>query len=106
MDKRSQKAALESGTGQFSSKTRVDASPAKTTLPEDAPYWTYKVGTTASHDEEPHEEESAGTSQAAQPSQHHTTLGAGTSTDSRCRITFNLESLAEFLSSESGDASN
>ena len=83
----------------------MDASPAKTTLPQDAPHWTYKVDTTAEgHDEEPHEE-SAGTSQAAQPSQHCTPLGAGTNTDSRRRIAFNSESLADFLSSESGDSS-
>ena len=95
MDKRSQKKALESGTGQFSSKRRVDASPARNTHPQDAPRWAYKadaIVTTEGHDEEsqgseePHAEESAGTSQAAQLSQHCTPSGAGACTDSRCRI--------------------
>ena len=121
MDKRSQKKARESATGQFSSKTRVDASPAKTTCPPDAPEWAYKAGSAAERhdhgvqeglgheedyledgsDEESHCNEPESAAQVTQSSQHCTPSGAGATTDSRRRITFNLES---FLSSEADDS--
>ena len=92
----------------------MDASPARNSHPQDAPHWAYKADATVtteghneeSHDhggtgEEPHAEESAGASQTAQLSQHCTPSGAGACTDSRRRISFDLDTLVGFLSSES-----
>ena len=96
MEKRSKK--KENGAGQFSSKTRIVASPAKGSPPSDTPKWARKADTAASEG-----------SQASQTTQQSTPSGAGVSTaDSRRRISFSdaLEELEDGLSSlESTDSS-